>query len=738
VKSKEDNKVLLQQDASSKPSACRKDLETLLDEKVKALEESEERYKALYEFAPDMYASVDPKTRQILYCNETLVKSLGFESKAEIIGKDIMTLYHHDECSAVESSLANLQEKGFVENVERKLKKKNGDLIPVILKARAICDENGNVLYSISSLRDISNQKKLEHVEKCYYESERLFKASEKSHQTILNSVTDGWWDWNLETDDVYLSPCYKAAFGYKDNEMKSGPDSWRSIIFPEDLERVERTLREHIESGGERPYIVEERCRHKDGSTVWIVCRGQAIKDEDGKLRRMVGTQTVVTNLKNAERQLSIMAHQDSLTKLPNRISFMNHLLQAIEGTKIKGKLFAVLFIDVDNFKIINDTLGHNAGDIILCDVVQRLNQCARKSDFIARLGGDEFGIIVEGVKCEIEVEEISRRYIEKLQKTFSYNREKVLATISVGVAMYPCAGQSPEELLKNADIAMYRAKDQGKNSLVIFDDKIKKEVRRVNLIESELRTAIQESTLDVYYQPQFDCDDNKLVGVEALIRWSHPSMGEVEPNEFVKIAESGQLIVVLDAWVLKKAISDFVQLCNKLKCNELMLSINISMIQLNNRKFIDLIKAELDKGFQAKQLVLELTETSLMDSLTQAEDMLRELSELGVKIALDDFGVGYSSMQHLKYLPISFLKIDRSFVGDIESDGNSMAIVNAIISLAKSLGLTCIAEGVETAAQLNYLKKAQCNQVQGFYLSKALSVNDLMDFYEMQSVVV
>lgn len=430
-------------------------------------------------------------------------------------------------------------------------------------------------------------------------------------------------------------------------------------------------------------------------------------------------------------ERRLYQLANQDPLTNLPNRKNLIEKVQLSLERAKRTNTLMALFFLDLDNFKQINDNFGHYSGDEVLVSVSKQFQTITRSTDYIARIGGDEFAVIITSIDNINTIRQAARRYVSSMANRFIIGEGfKVSVTLSLGVSIYPTTAKSPTELLKNADIAMYQAKNKGKNQFVFFNEKLNSRVQRQNSIEIGLRDAISNGELILYYQPQLSILTKKIVGVEALVRWKNKHLGNPLPDEFIPIAERNGLIIPLGNWLMEKAFQDYRTMVieNGFSGD---LSINISAVQLLHDRFSEDFsnlykKYSIGKG----NIIVEITETSLLKNILKSKKILKNLNRQGVLFALDDFGTGYSSMKYLKDLPIHFLKIDKSFVGEISKFSSNRVIVEAIISLAKSLDLTTVAEGVEHIDEFNFLKNKGCDQIQGYYFAKPMPIENLVQF--------
>ncbi|HEX2825533.1 MAG TPA: EAL domain-containing protein [Burkholderiales bacterium] len=419
------------------------------------------------------------------------------------------------------------------------------------------------------------------------------------------------------------------------------------------------------------------------------------------------------------AEEAVKFMAMHDALTKLPNRAMFSERLASAIANAERHARTLAVLFIDLDRFKLINDTLGHEAGDYVLGECSRRLTDSLRAGDTVARLGGDEFVVLLEEVDDPVYVGSVSQKLIDALAAAFMIGGKEYRVTASIGVSAYPQDGSNPETLLKNADIAMYRAKERGRNGFEFYSAHLSNDAIERLSLESGLRRAIERDELELYYQPQIEACTGRIVGMEALVRWRHPQLGVLPPARFIRIAEENGLIVPLGDWVLHTACRAHREWQAK-HIAPPRIAVNLSPRQFLHAGLVkDTLRVLESSGCRPSYLELEITESMVMHDPAGAAAVIEELKELGVRIAMDDFGTGYSSLAHLKRFPIDTLKIDRSFISDLPGDAGNMAITDAIIAMARTLHLTVIAEGVETRPQFELLRRLGCDEVQGYYFS-------------------
>ena len=442
---------------------------------------------------------------------------------------------------------------------------------------------------------------------------------------------------------------------------------------------------------------------------------------------------QRIVLALRKSEEQIRYRANYDSLTGLPNRANFTEHLVEAISRGRRNQSLTALLFIDLDRFKTINDTLGHDHGDQLIKQVAERIQQATRATDVVSRLGGDEFTVLLNDVTDDIHASIIAKNILARLAQPYVLQGHEVYASASIGITICPTDGEDANTLLKNADMAMYEAKDQGRNTFRFFTSEMTDRARQFMELDKDMRRALNQNELEVHYQPIYSTGEQKLVGVEALLRWRHQEKGLVLPTEFIAVAEETGLIEDIGLWVLRRACSEALPWLNNEDSPDFYLAVNISMRQFKggfDRRQLKRVLSET--GFPANRLLLEITETVLMDEDTRTREELAEFRRMGVRLAVDDFGTGYSALSYLRAFPVSTLKIDRSFIRDLTLSPNHRRLVEAIIAMARGLGLSTVAEGVETAEQGSLLANLNCDMVQGYYYCQAVTADEVSKLNE------
>jgi diguanylate cyclase (GGDEF)-like protein len=466
-----------------------------------------------------------------------------------------------------------------------------------------------------------------------------------------------------------------------------------------------------------------------KDGKTIWCEWYHSALVGEDGKVVSILSFVQDVSSRIQAEERLQYMATRDALTGLPNRLMLHDRLTQAIAQARRSGRRVGVLFIDLDRFKNVNDTLGHRIGDELLKHVTRALAEALRETDLLARLGGDEFMVIVEDFDEPQVLGRIAQKLLNAIAQPFNIEHHDIYVTSSIGISVFPDDSDDPEELMKHADVAMYRSKELGRNTYQFLDADLAERRLRQHTLETALRGALKENALRLYYQPLVRITDRAIVGAEALLRWTDPDHGVVPPQVFIPLAEESGLIHALGDWVLKTAAAQ----CAEWRASGLPLriSVNLSAKQFYRddlaQRITEIVRSE---GCEPSWLELEVTETSLMHDIDAIRKVLHQLRGEGFTVAIDDFGTGYSSLTHLKHFPIDTLKIDISFIADLETDPGDAAITEAIIGLARGLGLKVVAEGVGTRAQLDFLDVRGCHCFQGYWVSKPLPAQEFIEF--------
>jgi len=562
-----------------------------------------------------------------------------------------------------------------------------------------------------------------------------------------INSSEDGIWEYDIQNNTTYVSKRWLEIIGYSENEYLSSIEAWKELLHPEDVELALNVLHHSIAHKIESAHV-RYRVRHKQGHWLWIYDRAKILFDEKGEPLIVAGFRTDITEqvelenqnkelvsiVQNATTELTLtqeqllhLATHDSLTSLPNRVLFLDRLQMAIKKNQRSHHKIALLFIDLDHFKQINDSLGHPIGDKLLIQVSKRLQSLLRESDTIARMGGDEFNILIDDLDHTETLIDICEKLIHAFHEPFSINGHLLHTSLSIGIALSPDDGKTAELLLKNADTAMYRAKNEGRNSYRFYANEMGEKAFERIVMENALRIALKENQFQVYYQPQINLEIETIIGMEALVRWIHPTLGVISPLEFIPLCEETGLIQEIDFFVLEAVASQQV-IWHKNGINAPKTAVNFSAKTLGNRLIAKEVNVIMDfYGCQHEWIAIEVTESHIMKNPEEVIDILKEIRNLGIEISIDDFGTGYSSLSYLKRLPINKLKIDQSFIRDIPNDEDDMAITKTIIGLANNLKLEVIAEGVETIQQQQFLLENGCPQAQGYLFSKPLNLEGI-----------
>jgi diguanylate cyclase (GGDEF)-like protein/PAS domain S-box-containing protein len=559
--------------------------------------------------------------------------------------------------------------------------------------------------------------------------AEAALRESEERYALAARAANDGLWDWNLELDSVYFSPRWKSMIGAAETEVGEAPTEWFRRVHPEDRDSLEAAVDAHL-SGASEYLEIEYRILYKDGTYRWMITRGMAIRGEDGKATRMAGSQSDITVRKMAELQLLHNAFHDELTRLPNRALFLDRLQQTMKrNADAEDWNIAILHLDIDRFKIVNDSLGHMAGNQLLIEMGRRLRKCLQPLDTVARLGGDEFALLVENVRNLDEANQIAGMIHDVLKEPFKLRERDVFVTTSVGIVIGKKKYSKAEDMLRDSETAMHRAKAQGKARQEMFHSGMHAQVLTVLHLENDLRRASNANEFLIYYQPIVSVKTGKLSAFEALIRWKHPERGIVSPGEFLPIAEETELITPMSMWVMREACSQLKQWQQRYPAfADISVSVNLSGTTFSQPTLVDQVKEVLQQTkLPGSSLKIEITEGVIMGNIQAAIDTLTQFTVMDVHLLVDDFGTGYSSLSYLHRLPIDVLKIDHSFVSNLDQGGRNLAIVKTIMALASNLKLKVVAEGVETAHQLAVLREMNCDYAQGYLFARPAPAADV-----------
>jgi len=590
---------------------------------------------------------------------------------------------------------------------EKRLICKDGSNVWVSVVTSLVCDGSGRPQYFLSVVQDISATRA----------AELALRESEEKFRQLADNIPEIFWITDAQQRKLhYLSPGFETLTGKCLVEVMRRPRSWLDVVHPQDRERV-RLARKALPQA---EYNIEYRIVVGDGSVRWVHDQAFPVRDAHGAVYRIAGIGADVTERKEAEEKLLYLAHYDGLTGLPNRVLFFDRLRQTLAQAGRRERLAAVMFLDLDRFKVVNDTLGHAVGDELLRHVAQRLAGCVRLGDTVARFSGDEFVLIVNDLHESEDARHIAQKVLQAFEDPFRVGGHEVFVSTSIGISMFPSDCGDEQALLKNADSAMYRAKESGRNNFQFYTREMNARAMHRLELENSLRHALEREEFRLHYQPKTCLHTGKLTGVEALLRWERPGHGLVAPADFVPLLEDTGLIVPVGEWVIAEA-------CRQLTAwrasgrDPVSIAINISARQFATRNLGEVIKRVLDTHDADPRFIeLELTESLLMVNTEEAVRTLEYLKSLGLKLSIDDFGTGYSSLSYLKRFPIDALKIDRSFIDEITTDLDDATITRAVIGMAHNLGLKVVAEGVETEEQLKFLSANGCDEAQGYYFAR------------------
>jgi len=670
------------------------------------LEASEKELRTIFHNMQDTFYRTDNKGT-IIRVSESIEQLLGYKMD-ELMGVKISDLYIDPDRQQELIEELN-RGNGSVQGFDTGLKRKDGSVAWVSTNAQYYRDASGN----IQGIEGITRDMSLHHESEL--QMKKMSSALEQSADMVM--VTDN------KGVVEYVNPAFEKTTGYSREDIigqtstflkseKQGTDFYRNLWQTILSDKVFRDVLVNRKKNGDLYY--EEK-------TI------TPIKNAQGQVTNFVATGRDITQRMENEERLSFMAHHDALTQLPNRTLFMDRLRKSLAHARRYSKRVAILFIDLDRFKTINDTLGHDTGDQMLTQVASCLGKNIRQEDTIARLGGDEFAVLLNDIEAEQDASQLAKKILLGLERPLKLDQQELYITASIGISMFPNDGADAGTLLKNADIAMYKAKDMGKNNYQFYSVDMSARAFQHLAMENSLRRALERDEFILHYQPQFDIKTNKIAGVEALIRWQHPELGLVSPGDFIPLLEETGLISQVGYWVISTACKQ-IKSWHKAGFPELVISVNISARQFHATDFVNNIETIVCENACSPEMIeMEITESVLMKNQLSTITSLEALGKIGFKIAIDDFGTGYSSLSYLRRFRIDTLKVDKSFVYDVVNDADAAAITSAIIAMAQSLNLKVVAEGVETQQQLKFLKQHKCRYVQGYFFSRPLPADEL-----------
>ncbi len=683
-----------------------------------SLKESEQLFRLLAENSTDAISRLSPDLRT-LYVSPSIANIIGY-APHELIGQFPLETVHPDDVPLLRTAYFDaIQNQAQVATVSYRRRHRDGHYVWCETTGRAIVGGTGRVEEVHVITRDISARRG----------AEEKVRAAEARYRSIFENAVEGIFQTSPDGQYLAANPSLARIYGFDspDELLGSYSDISRQLYI-EDRKRSEFIEQMRKEA---KVSSFEAQIRRKNGQVIWISENAREVRDEEGILLYYEGTVEDITARKSAQDQLLHDALHDKLTGLANRALFSDRLTQAFARLKRHpDAIFAVLFLDFDRFKNINDSLGHMAGDELLMSMARRLEGCLRPGDTVSRLGGDEFAILLEDVRDQADATHVAERVQSAMGAPFTLSGQEIFSSASIGIAIAHSGYQNPDDLLRDADMAMYRAKAQGKARFAVFDSGMHTRAVALLQLETDLRWAIERQEFELHYQPIVSLGSGRIIGLEALVRWRHPERGLVSPAEFVPVAEETGWIVPIGSWVLETACQQLAHWQNELGCDPpLTMSVNLSGKQFSQPDLIPFIREQLQQwNIAPGDLKLEITESAIMENAQSVTERLHTLRALGVKLALDDFGTGYSSLSYLHRFPLDTLKIDRSFVMRMQDGGENREIVRTIVALGLNLGMDVIAEGIEEPSQLRDLRELGCKGGQGFFFARPLMAKDAL----------
>lgn len=698
----------------------------------KSLLASEQRYRMLVEMASDgFFIQRDGK---FVFVNSAGLEILGATSAEQVTGKPVYDFIHPEFREIFKEHIRRLEEEGKqVPLVEEKFLRLDGSTVEVEVTAVPFVFQ-GNLAAHVV-MRDITERKLMERraahehaVTGVRAESPSLSQAtSEEKLNSILGSIDNVIWSISASTyETLYLNPAVEKLYGLPAAEFYKNKDLWLAMVHPDDRKIVAGMLPQLIK---EEVLTLEYRIIRSDGEERWLEDRARVVLDTDGRAVRFVGVKSDITERKKREHQIEYLATHDDLTGLSSRNLLTDRLAQEITRARRTGRSFALLFIDLDHFKLVNDSYGHPLGDSLLKTVAQEIRKLVREGDTVVRLGGDEFVIMLSSLRNPEDTVWVTRKILELFSRPLTVDNRELGITASIGASLYPSDGQDLDTLLMHADTAMYRAKNLGRNGVQFYTLEMSAQTQERVALQGSLRQALELQQFKLYYQPQVDIRSRRIIGMEALIRWNHPELGMLPPAKFIPLAEETGLFLPIGEWVLRTACAQN-KAWQAAGLPAISVAVNLSARQFRQDDLVKSVTTVLaDTGLEARYLELELSESLIMNNPEADITALKKLKTLGVRLSIDNFGTGYSSLNDLKRFPIDRLKIDQSFLHDINTDPDDAAITQAVFNLGHSMNFNVIGEGVETEAQLAFLRVRGCGHgAQGYLFSRPLPASDLI----------
>ncbi len=674
---------------------------------------SEEQYHHLFESNPVATLVCDTRKWRCLEANAAALAEYGY-NREEILKLTLTELGLADDAERLANTMLQLGATATDAGTWIQRRKDGSTFDAELSTFRA---QFARQQARIVCVRDVTRRIRMEQV---------LWRDVER-YGLIAKATSDALLDWDLQTDTVWCSENTQRLLGERKDDAPYTMESWFEQIHTDDRARVQQHLLDATKSSDER-WRDEFRVAGGDGNVIHIYARGHITRGDDQRAKRVTIVLQDITVRKQAEERTRFLADHDELTGLPNRNQFKQALNQALLRAERSNKMLSILFFDLDRFKNINDSLGHDAGDEVLRTVAERLNSCVRKIDVVARFGGDEFAVLTEGLTAEDQAGTVARKILDALSKPMLISGRQYRPAASIGISTFPTDGRDAQSLQKHADIAMYRAKEEGRSTFQFYSEQLNTHSLQRLEFESNLNNALNNREFVLHYQPKMDVKTGAVTSMEALIRWVSPQFGFVPPGQFISIAEETGLILPLGRWVAQTACVQN-SAWQKGGLPAMRVAINISARQMADKGLVDFISETVRKsGLTPASLELEITESAVMSNQDYAAKVLNQFKDMGFHLTMDDFGTGYSSLAYLKRFPFDTVKVDQSFVRGIPENSDDCAIVEAIIAMAHSLQLKVVAEGVETREQLDFLRKLDCDQIQGYYFSKPIPSNEVV----------
>ncbi|WP_339860158.1 sensor domain-containing protein [Thalassospira alkalitolerans] len=677
------------------------------------LRRRQERYRALVQTAGSVILFLDSDGR-ILEYNRECEWTFGY-SWMEAAGQNFFDFLLLDgERDQVRQAIKRLISGEIIKDEVISFRRRDGEVRLLQWNARAHFGEDGDVAGVICIGQDVTEKLSVE----------RALRLAEEKYRGIFENSAEGLYQSRPLGEILSANPAFVSILRYDSADELLSPHNDFSDCYLNPTNRC-RLMGKLLRDGVVQGFEAEMRCR--DGKIIWVEENARLIRDDKGLPILIEGSITDITDRKRSEARIQFLAHHDGLTGLPNRTLFQERLAAAVKRGKHEKRSFVLMLFDLDNFKDINDTLGHPIGDLLLQGVGERMRVCLRNEDVVARLGGDEFAVLIHDPGTAEEVTFVAQRLIERVSERFMLEGNEIQVSTSVGICLFPQDGRDEKDLLRNVDLALYCSKAEGRNRYHFFEPRLQVEVQERKALERDLGHAIENDELELFYQPIIDIANHRIIGMEALVRWFHPSRGQVSPVDFIPVAERMGIIADVGRWVLNQA-------CNQTRewvdagYGELTISVNLSPLELaRHEDLIESVGNVLEQSrLNPNQLQFEVTESAVMDNPREAAITLGILRNQGIRIAIDDFGTGYSSLAYLKRFPVDKIKIDRSFIIDLDSRDGNAAIVRAVVFLARSFGMAVNVEGIETEMQLERIVSEGVDEVQGFYFSKPIPASE------------